>query len=286
MIELFQHRKIEATINYYSKLEPIKIKLDKSIIESDINRLKAYLENTTNKFDKENIKALLKYLEKLLKYNDLEICWNVKDGIPHSYPIEFIDEEIYNISTYNYIEIEKNHSIIELDLKELNDIMAFEIMHEDLGENLESMEEKLSDCSILGFEDSKIITDIIINNNKGSKENIYALSKKLKIGETAYYSASDKVVHDYFLNKQFKDKTYRNVVEHSCKYASAIIMTNILKKAHKFKEDVKPIMVNSQKIIFLTDAYNVDEVREKVLDDISIRTFGRQFIVKPNITVI
>lgn len=286
MIELFQHKKVETTINYYSKIEPIKIILDKNIIQSDIERLNVYLENTENKFNKENIKALLKYLNKLLKYNTLDICWSIKDDIPHSYPIELIDEELYNISTCNYIEIEKNKNLVEIDLKELNDIIAFEIMHEDLGENLKSMEEKLFNCSILGFEDSKIITDIIKDNNKDSKESIYTLSKKLKIGETAYYSASDKVAYDYFLNKQFKDKKYKNVVEYSCRYASAIIINSILKNAHKFKEDIRPIMINSHKIIFLTSTNSIDKLKEKILDDISIRTFGRQFIVKPKISII
>ena len=104
MVELFQHKKIDMTINYYSKLDTVKIKLDKSVINKDINRLNTYLQDTKNKYNKDNLKALIKYLNKMENKNSLEICWNLRDDIPYSYPVTFINDLSQPVNLYPLLE--------------------------------------------------------------------------------------------------------------------------------------------------------------------------------------
>ena len=98
MIEIIQHKVTNnELISNINKLEEIEVTINKSMVEHDINRLKAELENSINRYDKANIKALIKHLEKIVKQlneeSKLEICWNIsKDNKPTTYPIKFINE--------------------------------------------------------------------------------------------------------------------------------------------------------------------------------------------------
>lgn len=286
MVELFQHKKIDMTINYYSKLDTVKIKLDKSVINKDINRLNTYLQDTKNKYNKDNLKALIKYLNKIENKNNLEICWNLRDDIPYSYPVTFINEPVYNINTCNYILLDKTESLVEIDLSDLAEIISFELMYEDLGESHASIERKLTNCGILGFENQEHLMNVIRENNKESRESVYELSKKLKISESPYFSKQDKTMYDYFLNKQFKVDNYKEVVDYSCKYASAIIMNDILKNANKLKVSLQPIEIDGRKIVFIINEHDINKLEDRILDDISIRAFGRQFLITSSVSII
>ena len=286
MVELFQHKKIDMTINYYSKLDTVKIKLDKSVINKDINRLNTYLQDTKNKYNKDNLKALIKYLNKIENKNNLEICWNLRDDIPYSYPVTFINELVYNINTCNYILLDKTESLVEIDLSDLAEIISFELMYEDLGESHASIERKLTNCGILGFENQEHLMNVIRENNKESRESVYELSKKLKISESPYFSKQDKTMYDYFLNKQFKVDNYKEVVDYSCKYASAIIMNDILKNANKLKVSLQPIEIDGRKIVFIINEHDINKLKDRILDDISIRAFGRQFLITSRVSII
>lgn len=285
MIEIVQQKLPKNTLcGNFNKIDEVELHMSKDMITKDINRIKSL--KPINKYDKENIKALKNYFNSILKnINDesiFELCWNTDKDLPYSYPINLINEDIYNINICNYIELNTDQNLLEINIKHLADIIAFEIMIRDLGETHESIEELLKDCGILGYQSSKLLTDFFELNG----DDVFNLSKSMKIDDTPYYSFETKKVHDYFSSKEFNKKNYREVVEHSCKYAATIIANTLLKNAFTHSIDMKPIILSSTTLAFIINNSDNETIRKKILDEISVRAFGRRFIIEPDIQIL
>lgn len=285
MIELLQHKVPSSTMEApYNKMDEITIHLNKGIIEKDLERLRTLAEKPTNKYDKANINYLIAYLQKLMKNitseSEFDMCWEIRDGLPYTYPLNLINERAYGIDICNYVELSENEKLIHLNMKDLDDIIAFEFMARDLGETHESIEELLKNCGIIGFESASLLTDFFRKNG----DNVYELSKSMKIDKTPYYSYENRKVHDYFSSKEFKTKEYREVVEYSCKYANTIIANTLIKNAAHSGE-TKLIMLNATDIALIVSVYSDDEIKQKILEEISIRSFGRRFKIEPCIQI-
>lgn len=286
MIEIVQQRVPANTFaNTFTKMDEVSINMNKELIQRDIDRLKEMSENPKNRYDAANIKALITYLNKLLKNiledSTFEMCWEIKDNLPDSYPIRLINEKAYGIDICNYIEVSENEKLVQLDITSLADIISFEIMARDLGESHESIEELLKECGIIGFEPASLLTDYF----KENEDNVYKLSKSMKIGETPYYSYEDRKVHDYFSSKEFKTKEYRDVVEYSCKYASAIIANTIVKNSIHCNIDIKVVMLNATNITFIVNDTDEFNIKNNIIEEISVRAFGRKFKIEPDIQI-
>lgn len=287
MIELIQHKVTNSELsNNINKLEEMEVNIDKNMVEHDITRLKKELDNSTNRYDKANIKALIKYLEKLLRNTNedgvLEICWNnSKDGIPATYPIKIINEPLYKVDISNYVATAANERVICIDLTELADIISFELIFKELGETHDSIEELLDKCGILSFEDSSVLTNRFKENN----DKMFELSKDMKVSDTPYMSSEEAELHDYFHTKKFKVNTYKEVVEYSCRYAATLIANNILNNLNTNKINYKLLAINSTNIVFIIDKLENKEDYQSFIDEVSIRVFGRRFIVNTKVEV-
>lgn len=284
MIELIQHKINSTDLSAnFNKLNEFTVTVNKDIIRKDIDRLKKDLTETKNKYNKANINGLLAYLEKILKHTDEEskfdICWvtESKDGLPYTYPLQLVNEPLYGINTCNYIELDSSEKLIEINLADLADIIAFEFMYKDLGESHESVEELLKDCGIIGFEKS----DLLINFFKENGDNLFELSKTMMIDDSPYKSSENRTIIDYFHSKEFKDKSYREVVDYSCRYANTAIANSILKNYLRNDINVKLIAVSATNITLIVDSDNEVEI-----DEIAIRVFGRRFLIEPKISVL
>ena len=286
MIELLQHSIDEGILlGAYSKMDEIHLNMNRDIILKDRSKLDDMSKNKANSYDAKNIKALKNYLDRLLKYIDedgsYEICWDVNNGLPVSYPNPLINEKAYGINTCNYIEIPTDEHLVEVDLHDLADLIAYSFMSRDLDETHDSIEELLKDCGIIGIEDS----NIILNHLKDNDDEPFEFSKTFKIGNTPYYSYENKEVIDYFHSKSFNTKYYREVVDYSCKYASTIIMSTIIENSIHLGVEVKPVMINATNITFLTTMKDEFNIKNELIDDISIRIFGRKFKIEPRIEI-
>lgn len=286
MIEIIQQKVPVNTLSgTFTKMDEVAINVNVELIKKDIERLKVMRSEPKNKYDAANIKGLIAYLEKLLKNvledSTFELCWEVKDNIPQSYPLSLINEKAYGIDISNYIEVAENEKLVQMDMTDLADIIAFEIMARDLGETHESIEELLKDCGIIGFEPASLLTNFFKENG----DRVYELSKSMKIGETPYYSYDTKKVHDYFSSKEFKTKEYREVVEYSCKYANTIIANTIVKNSLHCNIDIKLIIVNATNITFIVNATDEVNIKNSIIEEISVRAFGRRFKIEPDIQI-
>lgn len=286
MIEIIQQKVPANTLSgTFTKMDEVSVTVNSELIKKDIDRLKGMLAEPKNRYDAANLKGLIAYLEKLLKNvledSTFELCWELKDTIPESYPLNIINEKVYGIDICNYIEVAENEKLVQMDMTDLADIIAFEIMARDLGETHASIEELLKDCGIIGFEPASLLTDFFKENG----DRVYELSKSMKIGETPYYSYDTKKVHDYFSSKEFKTKEYRDVVEYSCKYANTLIANTIVKNSLHCNIDIKMIMLNATSITFIVNATDEVNIKNNIIEEISVRAFGRRFKIEPDIQI-
>lgn len=287
MINIEQQKfPIESIESYLENNEYVEIKLNKELIKRDYERLEKDLKDNKykNKYDKENIKRLVKYLKdingKLNNDNIIELCWNIDNNIPYTYPISLIEEKAYGINTCDYIELE-DERLVEINLTDMADLISFELMYKDLGESHNSIEELLKPCGVIGYNDP----NLLLNYFKDNGDRLYELSKTMRIDSTPYMYLETKKVHDYFYTRDFKTKDYREVVDYSCKYASTVILHNIITSGLSSNTMVKPIMNNSTHIAFITDNDTEINIKKKLIDSISIRLFGRRFKLEPKIQI-
>ena len=282
MIEMIQYKPSSTELcGSINKLNEMSITMNKELILKDIDRLSNEIKTTNNKKNKENLKALVAYLKKILNNmqedSTFELCWVTDTSIPYTYPLELIHEPLYGVNTRNYIEIESGEHLIEIDLKDLADLIAFEFMFKDLGETHESIEELLKDCGIISFEKATLLTDTFKNNG----DDIFELSKTMLIEDCPYLSFEDKTISDYFHSKKFKGESYREVISYSCRYANTIIANSIVKNYLHKNQEIKLLAIDPTSITLVIAGDS-----EVNIDEISIRIFGRQFLIEPKVTIL
>lgn len=272
--------------------EPYSVYINTDMVKADISRYKSEIGAAHNKIDDANIKSIIRYLDKVLKSVDrtsstLEIGWySGEDGLPKAYPVQFKSEQLYKFNMCNYIELEKNQQLINISIKELNDIIAYEFINRDLGDTHASIEEVLCQCSMMGNVDSRIITDKIAQYS----DNLYELGKSMLIGETTYLNNEKQEIYDYFNTKKFQYKHkktyYKDVLKYSCKYAMTVVANGILKNALANDTRVKLIDVSDTGITLIIYNGKTIDFEKDIVGDVVLQAFGRKFILNTSITVL
>ena len=284
MINIIQKAINRDVINkIYTNKEPFNIKINSEIIDKDLDTI-ANIE-PTNKYDEKNIKAIIKYLidiqNKLDDNKEITVSWtiNKKTNLPELTPVQLISEPLYGINACNYIETIEGQNIVEIDLKDMANIIAFEIMHRDFGEDHDSIEQLLDNTGIMNYNKP----DILLSYFKDNNDEPYDLSRSFKIGKSPYIDIEDNI-NDYFHTRKFKLSTYRKVVSHSCKYAVTLVADNIIKNNSHFKS-LDIVMINDTGITVLVDNTNGVDIIDNIVDTVSIRVFGRKFKIIPRISI-
>lgn len=259
----------------------ILITIDTDTLQSDLDKLNDKLKNPMSKIDKANIESTITYLQTLIRKtrnNILKLNWSTDDGILKSRPVELLHIPEYNIEMSDYISI-SGSKLVRVDYKNVFEIISIEMMNRDLGETMESMEEKLKDLGITGiYPDTELL--------KYFEDNIYNLSKQFKVGESPYASRDRRNNIDYFNKKKFEGKYYRDMVEYSIRYALTIIAKSLLFKLGGNNIDFKLCSLSDSGIYFMTTA-SEDSGLDTLINEESVvvRAFGRKFLVKPKITI-
>lgn len=278
MIEVNHCKQIGNVKSSLSKLDETKLKINITLLNKDIDRLENEKDETKNKFNKKNIEALITYLKKVRNCVErdkgyLTVCWTQDThGEPKSYPVDMIDEPLYNISICNYIEVSSGNKAIIINMMDIADVISYELMYRDLCDELEDIEERLDNAVIVGYNDISMLTAKF----KADGDNMYYLSKTMKIEDTAYYCSDNKTVFDYFMYKEFSDGYYRNVVQYSCKSAAEVIASTLIKNLSMLGIKTELIMAEPTCVALMAEDKK-GNLTEDTIDDISILAFGRKF---------
>ena len=287
MLELFQYQlPINNITASCMRLNDFRVHTNRDIVQKDLDRLNLIAKSPKNKFDKANIKALIKYLTKLLgsldEKNYLELCWcDDKDMLLSTYPLNLIKEPTYGINSSDYISVGDTESLLEIDTTDIADLIAFEFMYRDLGETHDTVEELLKKCGIIGFEKATMLTNIFKQNG----DRMFELSKTLGVEDSPYYNQEEKFMRDYFNSRKFKEISYRDSVNYSARYANLVIADDIVKRLSKLDINCELVMLGATGLTMIIPKRIGLDIKRDLIDSISIRIFGRRFVVEPTVSV-
>lgn len=257
------------------------------VILDDIARIDREIEKLEQKMDGsnyrinigiQNYKNISNYLKRLYKKAEkgsIEVNWYLSNGIVKSSPVELRNIDEYKVYVSDYITTTK--TLIHVDFSEMANIIAFEIMHRDLDESKETIEEKLQDVGIIAVYDAGKLTKYF----DGSP---YAQSKILRVSDSPYRDYSGHTICDYFGISKFPDKTYMECVQYSCQYAMSLIVESIVTKLINRKSDSKIAFVSNTGLYVIINN-SIEEMQETLGEPIGIRAFGRKFEVKPALNI-
>lgn len=269
------------------RLDAFDLTIDIKEIYSDVDKLKLALSNVENSKNRTNIKQIIRYLEDMAKRvsadGNVRMQWDVIDGMAISKPFNLIKIEEYKIDSCNYIEVNED-KIVELDFKVMADIMAFDMVHTDMGYDFDCIEDLLRDKSLIGVLSSSVLMDFFASEGlhpyKDAKE-------YLQIEKSSYCYPDDKVIRGYFIKRKFsykKDNRYRSVAMCSCKEALTIIASNIVESMLKSRVPNKLLYVGDDSLIFEMSEVDSHKMND-IVDKITLRSFGRVFDVTPGIKI-
>ncbi len=259
----------------------IRIKLDINAIQSDIDRLCSIEEEKRVRHkERKELNETVEKLQRLIdksRHSRILLTWSSDEDILKSSPVEIEYIQKYNIEMSDYI-IPENDRLIRISYRNLYDIIALEIMYRDLGESMSSMEDKLSSLGITGiYPDTELL--------KYFDENIYTLSKKLKIGDSPYVSKDGRNSIEYFGKKKINSKFYNGIVSYSIRHAMSLITKALMAKLNGTNIEFKLCSISESGIYFLINNPNTVDIDEVVNESVIVRAFGRKFEVKPKIVV-
>lgn len=287
MIQLKQNQYNFGNIqNILQKYGMTELKIDSSLIEDDILRMKRMINNAKNKSDEKNIKNIIKYLDTLKsKINEdekYEITWILDKFTIKGYPINIKNINEYGIRPCEYVELENKQRFIRIDYSNVFQCIAFEMMYKDFGYSFDEIEEELKDIGIS-------VINPIDRIQKYLDENALKYSKVLRIGDSSYASDDGKLAWDYFYSawnekKQFTGGNYKDPVNRSIDIAIVIITKSILNNFIAKHIDFKICSLGEDGLYFIVEGN--DEDIAGCIENCTVRAFGRKFEAKPSLEIL
>lgn len=296
MFSINQHMKeAERSLAAIDKIDPYTLDINVDLINRDIKALESQMSISKNRYNIANIKAIIKYLNSVISKinkdidendvadkNSIKMCWNSNNNVIKSYPITFKNIKEYSINACDYIELH-NEKMITLDYTDAINMISFEFIHRDFGYTHEDMEGLLEDCGIAGVTDPDIIKQFF----KDEDIEPYKLGKKARIDDCMYISNEKHKIKNYFDTETFnyKNSYYKDVLESNAIELTSLIAVELIRRVTRLQKFVKLIMIDDTSVVFTVKDDDI-EIVNSLISDMSIRIFGRQFGIIPNITVL
>lgn len=283
----------EGDIKAVLKSSPVRLTVNKDIINAEIKRLQSEIGKYNNKCDDNNIKILVNYLTKVKRTADrdtseLVLHWcTANDGTLMSVPVNLISEPTYKVDANSFIELKPNQQLIRVDISDMAEIIAFDMINRDLDESHDSIEEMLASCSIVSPNSSKILT----NRFKEKNERMYENSQFMRIGDSTYLNKGDCVMYNYFISQSYafnsKNSTYKEPVKNSCLLAAGVYASQLLHNISKYKVECSLTEITPTSISILVNVENnrIFDFKEMAYEPIVLSAFGRKFDIEPGIMV-
>lgn len=260
-----------------------RVRVDMDYVDSMISNLTTMIEHEPNRVKANRLKAYLKEVRPF-KYaydNFIRILWSIDPMTgAFSFPIklkDYMDDPLIGVGPYECLNLGQNQSIANVRYKDLANIIAFEMMHRDLGESHKSIEAKLKDVGILSKFPCKIILDII------DKQEPYKDSKFMRIENSICYNKDTNEMYDYFRTSSQNTDLYQIPVGRSIQKALSIILATLMQNLDKTNIRYSLCLLDGYTLGFLIDKRDKKAFEEAVSEEVTVRVFGRLFDTYPTI---
>lgn len=271
-----------------NKCGDTEISLNIGMLSEDIRKVQHMLSNSNNKGDIANLEKILKYLKKLRDRIDsngkYQFTWMLEKWKSRVYPLELKHFNEFNIKATDYIEIGAD-SLVQINFKDVFEIIAFEMIYRDYGYDLPDIEKELADIGVVTISSADRILDIF----KTEDMTPIQCSQIYKIGDSPYSTFNGKLSWDYFNTAAsdgdaFSSGRYKECVERSINVGIDIIAKSIIEKFNDSNIQFKICAMNEDGLYFMMKPSDARKV-QNIIDSVVVRAFGRKFEVKPKITI-
>lgn len=257
------------------------IHIDTKAVEDDLASIEEKLARPISKYDKKNLEAVKELLERfigMLDSSNAGLSWELDGSVLRAKPIELLSLPEYSIEMTDYIS-SRNGKVVRIDYSKVLEVIAVELMYKDLGETTASMEEKLSGLGVAGVYPAYEL----LKHFDG--DNLLHLSRVLKVGRSGYSTLNGRETYEYFGQRKFTGREYRNCTEYSYKHALTIIVQKIITDFISKNIDFKLAGLNESGIYFITEEKDNQKLIDILCESVGVKALGRRFEVKPKITI-
>lgn len=239
-------------------------------LEEDIKRMICGASQNRQKKLKQVLKVL-KLISSNQRNKTIPILWYCNNGLVGQYPIELQNFEDEGIDCMDFVIRPNNAIVARIKYEQLTNIIAFEMMHKDMGYSHRDMEEILKDYGIITQHQANVLEKLV------KLEEPYKMSKIYKINKSNYRQEEDNAIFDYFQNTLFYTDCYEKPVEYSCRYAISFILDNLLDLLREYNVPFTLCASDDISITFLIDKDKAKEFMKAATEPITVRAFGRLF---------
>lgn len=284
MIYIRQNKGLQEQVNECNKLDIQSIRFSKEQLKLTIERAQRLKGKIKNKTSRDNVGAMEKHIKRIMKELDedgtMEICWSERDGVLSSYPIDIVDEEDYKLRmTDSILTVDKK--LVKIKYSNIREIMAFKYIYRELGYDLNSIEEIMANIGISGVCSSEKLMEELKKHG-----GVYNNAFSMVVRDSPYANTVKGEISGYFTGEKYvlkKGDTYGNIVRKNCKEVLSIIALETLKKCSNNGMRVELVSVDERTVTMMVDS---KEDVSRIVEQVSLRAFGRQLLIEADVTVI
>lgn len=264
-------------------------RLDEACIRDDINLVNSFLEKEKNKLKVKSYKQIKSYLEKLLNIckedRKISIAFETDGKQIGGFPLNTmkVDEPKLGLRLeyLDYVVIASNLSIVRLNYSHLMSGLALEVAKDDLGYDMEYVEEQLKETSLVVVNDSSILDTFM------EDDDLSRVVSEFRIGESDYYDKVKKEAHSYFLDKVKDTYSYAGIISSTMKKAMALIAADLLYQFSNYDDDLSVgiLAIYDDELVLV--ASKIDRNILNILNKpICALILGRKFIFNTAVNII
>lgn len=280
MIKLYQGKdSIQGRERKLTRHGKLTLKVNTELIDMDINSLSKSLNKSKNAANIANIKGIIEYLTKfkgkLNRNNKITLTWEYKDDILTCKPIDILDFGVYGVRMSDYFVLEKG-AFVRVEYKDIKDIVAFELMKDDLGFDFKRIENDLGDIGPIHINSMDKLYELWADECKPYEDSLY-----LKVENSNYIDRGNNVILDYSQKYEYKIDKYYEVVEESCRRVMTQLLDSLLYDVSAGISYKICDVTRDGFTIYVEDEKHWSGLKKDLCKSVCIQCVGRKFEVKP-----
>lgn len=250
------------------------VHINREILREQSRIIEKAIDTCRNKQGKIVGRKIRNEIEKIDKHIDsngkIEYMWRYQNDSMSTYPASFVDGKQFGVRLADAIELDSETKLVEVELPDILNLIAFEYGRIQLGYDNETLEDKMSNLGIAGFHDINEVRDCITGFDY-----VFDQIRRARIEASEYYT-DDGIMQGYFSKTRynlFKDARYESIISLTCRTISEIIAAEATEKLTKVDSETSLISIGRNRILLIVSK---DTNIKEYIDRYAIKIVGRQ----------